>query len=63
MMGESGQRLFFGGVSMVATCPVCREVTHSYAGYFVQHGCRAHGVFVVCAGSGSPVTGLDCYCG
>lgn len=40
---------------MVATCPVCRDVVHTHVGYFVRHGSRFHGIFALCAGSGSPV--------
>lgn len=40
---------------MVVTCPVCRDVVHVYAGYYVVHGVRIHGVFETCIGSSTPV--------
>lgn len=46
---------------MVQTCHVCRDVVHVYAGYFVRHGSRHHGLFDLCAGSGTPVcTVMEC---
>lgn len=39
---------------MVATCPVCRDVVHTYRGVFVIHGSHYHGVFSACAGSSTP---------
>lgn len=45
------------------TCPVCREVLHLSGGVIVRHGYSAHGSFVVCSGSGTPISCvLDC-CG
>lgn len=40
---------------MVTSCPICRDVVHVYAGYFVRHGVHHHGRFELCSGSGSPV--------
>lgn len=49
---------------MAAVCPLCREVVHVYAGYFVRHGVRDHGHFQLCAGSGSPhCVSADSCCG
>lgn len=40
---------------MVATCPVCHEVVHIFAGYYQVHGTRNHAVFSRCDGSGRTV--------
>lgn len=50
-----------GGGSLLVSCPVCREVVHTSCGCIVVHGSKSRGFFVVCAGTGSPVSSvLDC---
>lgn len=38
---------------MVVVCHVCRDVVHAHSGYLIRHGVRSHGVFHLCAGSGT----------
>lgn len=44
---------FLRGTLMVVVCPVCRDVVHTSSGYILRHGAKHHGMFLVCAGSGT----------
>lgn len=59
-----GQELFtdkFGG-QMTQVCPFCRDVVHVSSGFFTRHGVRHHGIFELCAGSGTPIFSLESGC-
>lgn len=48
---------------MVISCPVCRDVVHVSQGYILRHGYSHHGLFDLCAGSGTPITSIVECCG
>lgn len=47
---------------MTQVCPFCRDVVHVSSGFFTRHGVRHHGIFELCAGSGTPIFSLESGC-